>query len=240
MGKRRGPALYELVRVRQRGGPFAEGQPSYAPKEEGGEEASGLLASGRTIRMPVGYVFLAIGVGIALLFGGYFIGYFTRDREIRADKTTEARNDLAGIQDPTLDNVPVREGLINDARNAPRGGQSTQPVLSGPLPNPYLVDAWADDPRVEGMNYYIVATQALEEANRVAAFLAEAGLEVARLPVDNRGLAIVIVREPFAPGEVSSPRSQALESQIKRLGREFKRDHGGARDFRDAYLSKYR
>jgi len=32
MGNRRGPALYELVRVRPRGGPFAEGQPSYDTK----------------------------------------------------------------------------------------------------------------------------------------------------------------------------------------------------------------
>jgi len=89
------------------------------------------------------------------------------------------------------------------------------------------------------MNYFIVATQPLDEADKAAEFLAERGLEVARLPVDNRGLAIVIVREAFASGEMGTPRARKLEVEIKRLGRAYKRDHGGGTDFESAYASKY-
>jgi len=247
MGKRRSPALYELVRVRQRGGPFAENQPSYAPKKTGDEAEelaeTGWLMGGRTIRVPVGYVFVFMGLGFALLFGGYFLGYFTRNREIQADAAQVARNDLAGIEDPTLRNVPVKSGLIDvedDDRAGSRQGKKPQQAASRTLPNPYLVDDWVDDPRAPGMNYFIVATQPPDEALKASQFLAERGLAIARLPVDNRGLAIVIVLEPVAPGEAGSPRVRQLEAEIKRLGRAYKREHGGGTDFESAYLKKYR
>jgi len=53
-------------------------------------------------------------------------------------------------------------------------------------------------------------------------------------------IAIVVVLEPFAPDEVGSTRARQLEARIKRLGREYKRDHGGATDFESAYMKKYR
>ena len=243
MAKRRGPALYELVRVRPRGGPFSEGQPQYTAKDEEAETSEGAWWKGsRIIRLPVGYVFLAIGLGIALMFGGYFVGYAVRNREIEAAATREAREDLAGISDPTLRNVPEAEGLL---RGFEEGAPSEKPAREprnpdGSLPNPYLIDDWTDDPRTSGMNYFIVATQPPDEANEAAAFLAGRGLEVVRLPVDNRGLAIVVVLEPFAPGEVGSIRARQLEARIKRLGREYRRDHGGGTDFESAYMKKYR
>ena len=243
MAKRRGPALYELVRVRPRGGPFAEGTPQYAPREDEPEDQSGTWWMGsRIIRLPVGYVFLAIGLGIVLLFGGYFVGYQVRDREISGERTRDARADLDGISDPTLDNVPPQPGLLDglNGRGGAENRASEAQNAGGARPNPYLIDDWMDDPRTSGMNYFIVATQPPEEADRAAEFLAERGLEVVRLPVDNGGLAMVVVLEGFAPGETTSSRKRQLEARIKRLGREYQRDHGGGTDFESAYLRKYR
>ena len=246
MARRRGPALYELVRVRQRGGPFAEGQPSYASNaddEETEDRQGRWWTGGRTIRLPVGYIFVAIGLGVALLFGGYFLGYTVRDRQIRADRSETARDDLAGITDPTLEGVPESPGLIEDLGepgDGGGGGRASAVGEAGPRENPLIIDDWMADPRESGMNYFIVATQPPEEGNRIASFLADRGLEVARLPVDNRGLAIVVVLEPFAPGEVGSARARQLEARIKRLGREYKRDNGGGTDFESAYMKKYR
>jgi len=245
MARRRGPALYELVRVRQRGGPFAEGQPAYASNadEETEDRPGRWWTGGRTIRLPVGYILVAIGLAVSLFFGGYLLGYAVRDREIRADRSESARDDLAGITDPTLEGVPESPGLIDDlsgASDTAGGGRDSARAGAGPRENPLFVDDWMADPRESGMNYFIVATQPPEEGNRIASFLADSGLEVARLPVDNRGLAIVVVLEPFAPGEVGSARARRLEARIKRLGREDNRDFGGATDFESAYMKKYR
>ena len=200
--------------------------------------------------LPVGYIFLAIGLAIALLFVGYFLGYAVRDREIRAEQSENARADLAGIEDPTLQGVEERPGLIDDlgepgrrtaGTGASGGGAGDDGGASGERrENPLMLDDWMADPRASEMNYFIVATQPPEEANRIASFLADRGLEVARLPVDNRGLAVVVVLEGFEPGELGSARARELEARIKRLGREYKRDAGGGTDFDSAYPSKYR
>ncbi len=235
--------MYELVRVRPRGGPFAEGTPQYAPRDDEPEDQPGTWWMGsRIIRLPVGYVFLAIGLGIVLLFGGYFVGYQVRDREIAGEQTRDARADLDGISDPTLSNVPSQPGLLNGLDGNEEDEKPTRQARNPdePRPNPFLIDDWIDDPRTSGMNYFIVATQPPGEADRAATFLAASGLEVVRLPVDNGGLAMVVVLEAFEPGETTSARKRQLEARIKRLGREYQRDHDGGTDFESAYLRKYR
>jgi len=271
----RGPALYELISDRGSRGPViirpsasrvARPEPSAAPPppppvvhSEAAPSGKPWLSAGKSVRVPVGYLFLAAAAFIAIAMLGYTVGYNTHKSELAAALKEQHRRETSSILDPTLTANPNQAPAGSNTRQPGQG--STTPSGGGALAanapvtlssdtsrqanqnvstdaaKAYYVDQETNDPRRVGLNYWIIAHVNLEEANRIVDFLAANGISAARLP-PRRGVSDVVVLEGFQGGELSSDRSREYQAQIKRLGRDYKRQ-GGAVDFSDMWPKKH-
>ncbi len=253
--KRRGPTLLELIREPPPGGAFRSG-PSAGASSEGGTRAaysgkspgSGGLSwwqmGSRTLRIPVGYVIVAVGLALVLTVVGYIVGYNRRDSIAKAD---EERARIANAQ---LDMV--------DPLNAPAGGgqatptnQPTQPVNTRPPQQAAAPQQAASggsqstppaglerDPRVVGMNYWVIARQDPDEARRAAAFLMANGVSVAIVETRDDKVREIIASMGFE-GSGTAPEAARLKARILELGRLYRVQEKGATDFTDMYARKY-
>ena len=99
----------------QRVGPSRD-EPAIAGDDE---ERSLGLSAGRAIRVPLGYVFFAAALFIAVSVAGYMTGYWKRDRDyVQAEKQR-----LAGPQDPSaMIGDPLNEAPLNRGLVTPRSG----------------------------------------------------------------------------------------------------------------------
>lgn len=238
---RRGPTLYELIRDPRTMSPgprhttpTAPSTPPSVPAHTpiapcgGADDGPNWLSPGRSVRIPVGYLFLFVAIGVGLLFGGYWLGH-TRAAQAY-DRDRAARNaDLLGepVQDPLGSPAPVGNRV---------GGN--QPVSPPVRPTGAAAVPTGGDPRVSGLNYYIVATLTEPEARRAAEFLAANGVAAAALPANNGRYEVVALRG-FSASEIRSRDAATYKSNIQRLGRIYKAEHRGV-DFADLYPKKQR
>lgn len=203
------------------------------------------VGPGRAFRVPVGHVFVAGAAVILLLVIAFSVGY----RRGEASVGDSAEAGLGG----STERPTVREpGSINGT-SEPGGETGTDPMSRnsslGPRtePNPnqgpqgteprtYARD---DDSRIQGLNYIIVERFEPDEADRVADFLESKGIDVMVLRDNNPALRMVVTQQGFE-GWISNEASQSLLERIKRLGREWKSQHGGKKNFDGAYGKKYR
>lgn len=259
---KRAPALYELMRPRSKSPPLAGSVPApytrapVASPET--DDSLSWLSPGRVIRIPVGYVFVAAVVLVAMMIGGYMAGYKQRQREEERQRALEVRRQLDGVTDP-LAAAPAMVPA-GPAASPGGGGGTGAPIAGRPEPaSPtgapgaaqvqagssggrlIVVRDGASDPRVVGQNYLVVAMLAYEEAERAANFLASRGLEILLVPVHNRPSNWhVIVGRGFGSGEYYGPSGKRLEHDIHALGREYKSQHRGPVNFSDAWWLKHR
>ncbi len=240
MSPRRGPALYELIRDKPRVRVQAGSSPAESPRPEpvlepapavGGSMFAG---AGRSIRVPMGYVFLAVAVGIALLFIGYFVGHSRAAAEFRAERRAQSADLLT---EPVTDPLAERGGQLPDPgiRQAPGNSRPT----GGARPAGQASAVVGSDPRVSGLNYFICARLREEEAIRAAEFLSANGVAAAVTPADNARLRLVIASRGFTRDEIRGAEATALRARITSLGRIFKDQHKGPTNFHDVYPEKY-
>lgn len=253
---KRAPALYELMRSRSKGGPFAPPGTLYRPTEVEPEETDdrlSWLSPGRVIRLPVGYLIVAALLILALSIGGYMIGYKKREREEARLREQDLRRQFDDVRDPLADpqgrsgaagTVPSTGQPVLGSPERPPVASSSEPppsALSGRPGRVTVVRQPGDDPREGGKNYLVAAQLALEEAQKAANFLAARGLEIAVVPVDNRSLTWhVVVVQGFGPGDWYGPGGKRLERDLQALGRQYKRDLKGPVDFSDAWWQKFK
>lgn len=259
---RRAPALYELMQTRPHAGPpIRPGRPAINPATlPDAEERLSWFSPGRVIRVPTGYLVVALLLSLALAIAGYIIGYKKRDRDFQRQAEQALARQFEGVTDPLAipspsSPPPVSPGAPSAERNSPSLPlPGSSPIGRGtpPAQNPQntgrlspgrvvLIRQPADDPRQIGQNYLVVAQLAQSEAERAANFLASKGLEIAVVPVDNRpSTSFVVVVRGFGPGEWYGPDGKHLERDVQALGREYKRDHKGPVDFSDAWWQKFK
>lgn len=107
-------------------------------------------------------------------------------------------------------------------------------------PRYVVVSKPADDPRQPGLNYLIAATLDRADSEKAASFLSERGLEIAVVPVDNRGSQWwVIVLSGVEGKDLSSARAKGLETRLEQLGRIYKDDFKGPTTFNEPWWKKY-
>ena len=244
---RRGPALYELIRDKPRVRVPVDGERPVrdsAPPPIPSGPSQIIASAGRSIRVPVGYVFLAVAAGIALLFAGYFVGHSRANAKALADRRAQS---AALLDDSVADPLAALGSQVS-----PGGGQPTPNPRQGGAPTPSRPTTTANrpgagqasaavglDPRAPGLNYYICARLREEEAVRAAEFLSANGVAAAVTPADNPTLRLVVATRGFTREEMRGGEASALRSRISSLGRIYKEQHKGPTDFHDVYPEKH-
>lgn len=200
---------------------------------------------GRTIRLPMGYVFLAAAGMIVMLVIAYSVGFSRGGAESRAKKA-----DLASFGPPVSTTKSPANGNENSVANQdslrannsglgvnqPRNEAEIprQPATSQPQQRPVAGAARDEDTRESGLNYIIVEQFDPEEADAVAEFLLARGIDVMVLPTNNRNLRMVVVREGYR-GWSSNQAGQAMLRKIRDLGRIWASNGQGSKNFSKAY-----
>lgn len=226
------------------------------------DKVLGLITPGRSIRIPIGYVFL----GLALLIGLVAIIWSVASSQAERKTKEQIGRDLAGgettISEPLNQTAPLNKELLKGSTPkanqrvaiddptgpAPVAGssparndrQATKPAVAGSADVVFVDDPATDEPREPGMNYYVVASLPKAEAERAAAFLADQGVPAARLAPGPNKLCQVIALRAFAPKTLGTTEALQFKAQIQKIGREYKRDHKGPTDFSDMYPDKYK
>jgi hypothetical protein len=211
------------------------------------------LSPGQPLRLPAGYLMLACGVCVVLAAASYMVGHRRGEAIARAE--FEARLRGAGgslVNDPLQSLEPLdtpgggqtglsrppatSQGSVAPGRGsaAPTGATASRPQSQwGPV-------APGADPRIGGLNYWVLAETSREGAERLVEHARSSGLETYAVPAKN-GRFRVIALPGFDLTTLSrtSPAVTAVRDQIHRIGETWKRDKRGYSDLRDAYLDKY-
>ena len=263
MGRnKRGPALYELIRDRSRPesrAPVEHAAPTRSTPTETDDDvrAPAWLSPGRTVRVPMGYFFFAIGLVLIVGWGGYAIGYRHAERTWEANRKRDAAAQLNELRDPILD-APLNTGLITPNEQSDQNTNDVERETDPPKPTPapatlanrqlssgvYLVEeiGGPGEPRTRGMNYYqLMSSPNREEVMRAAEFLVDNGIEVAMITVrrnNSRPSYTIQALKPFPGSTLRGAEASRYMDQLKQLGRVYKKDHRGV-DFESTLAVKF-
>jgi hypothetical protein len=234
---RRSTPLYEFMSRSSRAASRAPDAPPRArpepPEDEENAAPVAPLGGGRSIRVPLGYMFLASAGCMLLLIVAYTIGHSRGEREanVRLDDAllpASVAQSPERISDPLADPSASSGGLIPRGLTPSARGPETPDEQYGPI---------EFDPRSdEGLNYFVLATTKREGAIRLAEFCRANGLAAYVIDGNNDRFRRVIA----LPGlrTRSSPQVEALREQIRRIGQAWKARHPGEgeSDLSDAYM----
>lgn len=242
------PALYELIRTRSAAPPQRALPPAgFAHIEPGPSPAPAAAAPARVVRLPVGYLYAGAAIVLLAVVVSYLYGVSVGERVARerlAQQRVEELNAAGHL--PAAD--PLGAGrtppsLRQDAGGAaPAGGESSRAaparsadgVAGGALGPPP-----GTDPRVPGLNYFVLAHTSSANGGAMVEFCRRNGLDAHLVPDYKGNLRLVIVTPGFAAGERQSAAVKQLEAKIRAVGLQWKGAARGNRDFGDAYPEKF-
>ncbi len=208
-------ALYELM------GHPPEQRPQEPPDEQP-PRRGWRSGAGRTMRVPVGYLWLAGAGGLVLVVAAFSTGYIRGHQEA----TTTLEREWLDTRQQTLA-VPPPEILTTDPppkvkqtpteQSVVTGGR-TQAEMRADRPSKVL-----SDPREVGINYFILIHTHRENAVKLAEFCRQEGVEAYAVPDRrNRSLYRVLALPGYARGQRSSEPVRALEQRIADVTRKWK------------------
>lgn len=195
-----------------------------ARRSQGASPIPTSLSSPPALRIPLGIVVLGLVLVIGIGVGAYALGY--RAGVAAGEQSAfEAGQAPAHTSDP-LARVPVDPAAATTTTTT---GPAVQPGPTGLGPAP------AADPRVAGLNYFILAGEiASDRAAEMVTFCRSMGLDVVAVS-GNNGRSQVIALPGFGRDERSGAPVKALEASIKAVGAKWKALGRGNGDFRDYY-----
>lgn len=207
------------------------------------------LAPGRSIRVPIGYLFLTLAFIVVLAAGAYMFGY-TRGKEDEASRRAELMahemelaalaaqqggRGSAGSQPGTSQAGTGATGSSGVRPGTPGGAGSDRPAPTSPA-------GWGpidSDPRQPGLNYfYLVQKTTKAGATSVAEFCRAEGLEAYVVPANNGRDFDVFVAPGHTPDDRPSTGVKSLESKISEIKIKWKARFG--RDEIGISLERYR
>jgi len=213
------PVLYELLTSRngtRESGPRDERIGRDVPADEPTmvEQPPGWLPQARTLRIPVGYVFIAVA-GLILIGAATFIWGYTRGKDEGLDAADQN-------QAAFLEAQRIGAELSEPGGGESRGGASPAGLgreASGGSTGERREAAWGpleSDPREVGLNYFAVVQTSRENAVEVASFCRDNGLEAYAVRVNNGGFRVYIL-PGFDADDRSSGPVKRLEGEIQRV-----------------------
>ena len=193
--------LYELMQPKQ-----SPGEPRTAPSRE---------APARTLRVPVGFMYIGAAVLLILVIGFYALGYQRGGSAVRSEWELD-RVDSARIEQHMQAIAEVDE---------PGGATSAELVQSEPirtttteLKRPILpVRTSPADPRQAGWNYYVIDHPSAPKAQELVQFCRDHGLEAYNIPT-SKGDPKVFVLPGYQAGGSSAPAIETLRKRIREVG----------------------
>lgn len=205
--RRGAPTLYEMRRAVRDSAPSVPGRGS--------------------VRLPTGVVALAVAACVALVTVAYVVGY-------GIGKSAGERESMQAPVPPLVD--PLAGSASLPALPVVGGAQpaSAQPAGTTP-PGLGMTPFTGDDPRLSGLNYFILATTDPSGATEMVEFCRANGLDAHIGGGHNGRLRQVVVLPGFPSDGRGSPEIKALEAKIKQVGAQWKALRRGNSDFRDYY-----
>jgi len=257
MPRRGGPTLLELASGGSRTPTWGEGReerpnrerrvrfrrerPEKPPKPEPEPEDGPSLP--RAVRVPMGYIFVAGALVVVLVVGGYLVGYRRADSALRDRERLLAQRELeSAVQDPLLEDAPVNPQLLPSAGASPETKSTTNATnepRQAERQAPAREAAPGADPRIPGLNYFIVAYTSPEEAQEAVDFLAANGVNAAVFETRDDRFRHVIALRGFTSEQMRAGEHLTYKNRLQSLGRVWKRDEGGSTDWADTYPAKY-
>ena len=200
----------------------------------------------RTVRIPLGFFFVGGALVVVLLVGAYGFGFYRGGESVRALEELDRRDALerqarmttiSEVDEPggaptgaSQDSVVGLTGI--DLERAIATGHSQQ----RPADSPTL----GGDPRIPGLNYYVIDHPSRGKVAQLVEFCRLYGLD-AHQTSTRKGSPKVFVLPGYAPGERDQERFTQLREQIQRVGVLWNRqDPGQNSDFSTYYAEKYR
>lgn len=204
--------------------------------------------SPRIIRLPVGYIYVAVAVAVLLIVGSYFVGV-SRGRQ-QGLASLQQSGEQPPIDDPTLHAGGANPGPGNSSSGAsqqqPRGGSPSNAgqgaLTNQPDPGPAPAGPGGRpldrDTRQAGLNYIIVERFDPAEAWAVKEFLKRNGIDALVLADNNPSLLQVVTAQGFKGWQTDSA-AQALYRKIQQLGQQWKAREGGSKDFSQSFAKRH-
>ena len=229
------PTLYELMSS-------GESQPqSPTPQPE---------ANPRTLRVPVGFLFVTGGVLILLLATAYGIGFNRGEhagRQLRAQDQQDVLQRQSRMN--AVSEVAEPGGALALASSfQPSSDQSAPPVDSvtnlastaGRTTRSETSASSLDESREIGLNYYVIDHPSQQKVDQLITFCLENGLQARRTTTLGGG-AKVFVLPGFEPGGSRNPEIIRLLDRIREVGILWKRLAPRQNsDFSTRYAEKYK
>ncbi len=194
------------------------------------------FSPGRTIRMPVGYVILSCGLVLGLLVAVYMMGFRggeKREHAKVAESLSRTAVDSPGLAtvDPLIDQKQQNGHSVLGSGGTPAPGTGTRgnrpsaaangttgPVRTAP-PSDWGAVMPQKDPRIKGLNYYILMETNESGAVRLAEFFRSYGVETYAVPVANKSDRRKVIALPgFDAANLNSKEKKDFEAKIVSIG----------------------
>ncbi len=241
MGRRNGPDLYELLARAKEGGGASSSRPS---------RAQGPAFDRAQLGWIVGLVAVLAAIVVA-----YLVGVSRGERSGRAALAAERAEELRLLEEGR----PAGGASAGALATGPGAGQSALPVVDVAAPasengiasaesratNPpegglSTENGMGRDPRVAGLNYFVIASGVLEErVPEILSFCRSKGLDAWVVPDQNGRLREITVLPGFEGGRRSDPDIKDLEAKIRRVGVLWKAAGRNNQDFAGAYPKRF-
>ena len=200
-----------------------------AQTQQPAEAAEGWQAKTRqpiVLRVPHGTAVVILAGMIGLMLLTYWVG---RTRGYR----------LASQAGPVLEGVSLaRVGPVVGQQDETAPMQHESPTVAERLDPVIAPESYRTDPRVEGMNYIVLAHYPEPDARRLVAFLVEEGVDAVAARPDGKKYFQVAALRSFAKEDLDSQSYLQYKQRLLRLGRKWK-ERGFGPNFSGIFPSRY-
>jgi hypothetical protein len=242
MARRAAPALYELMR--RPGAPVASASsPATAGSSRRLGNAPGLPSTFEISLRRAIVIGIAVVVAVSIAYGiGVKRGSSAQTGAARNGSDAESVSTPSAVSQQTSPVIPAIPGKSSGATGSKTA--ASVPGTSGSGKSAPAARAATDnksDPRVKGMYYFVVGHPSSDRRVEMLTFCRAEGLDAYLVPDDNALLRKIIVLPGYRDlSEKSSSEIKALEAKIKQVGKKWKGNKPGNKDFDDAYPALFK
>lgn len=181
------------------------------------------------LRIPRGFAILigltALGLVLLSYWVGHHRGYEAAGDAFDADLDAEVR---------MLRHSAILSGVRGDGENIPMTSDASgASTLKGAHPHA-AIRTGSRDPRVEGLNYFVLARDSRPRAEMLLQFLWQHGVDAVAVRYDNdrdRRFGIIALDHGFSKQEILGPQYQDYLNKLDRLGRLWEATYPWAKSF---------
>lgn len=240
MARRAAPALYELMR--RPGAPVASSSsPAMAGTPRRVGNAPGLPSTFEISLRRAVVLGIAVVVAVSIAYGiGVKRGASASTGAPRNGSDAASVSPPSNVSQQTSPVIPAIPGKSSGAANSKTAAPVSGTSGSG-KPAARAATDNKSDPRVKGMYYFVVGHPSSDRRVEMLTFCRAEGLDAYLVPDDNALLRKIIVLPGYRDlSEKSSSEIRALEAKVKQVGKKWKGNKPGNKDFDDAYPALFK